>query len=113
VRLVGRVQLRSAYRPDEFQFQIGAIGRILLCDQAHIAKRFQFQIGAIGSRYPLCYDFKSRSFNSRLVRLVAIAIIAGAALIACFNSRLVRLVVRPLPFVTFIIPVSIPDWCDW
>ena len=54
-----------------FQFQIGAIGRTSPVNIIFPVTGFQFQIGAIGRREMPDPTQAYRSFNSRLVRLVA------------------------------------------
>ena len=77
---------------------------------------------------------KTTSFNSKMVRLKALMVAVGAAIILCFNSKMVRLKVRMAKiidnsrvfqfqngaiksFASLIAPssicrVSIPKWCD-
>ncbi len=97
----------------EFQFQLGAIGRVNKELENADDKRFQFQLGAIGRFSTLGFPFCRISFNSSLVRL-------GAQI---FTKRIKETSVSipawcdwektGIGFVSSILTVSIPAWCDW
>ena len=76
-------------------------------------EEFQFQIGPIG-RHPVYPDSELLfCFNSRLVRLAADAQPVNIYEVFSFNSRLVRLAATSLLSRSNPSPVSIPDWSDW
>ena len=90
VRLV--VRYFTPIRPfTSFQFQCGAIGRNATVIGGITWYKFQFQCGAIGSPKADAKEMIKLSFNSSVVRLVA---------------------VRSKNWHRYSL-VSIPVWCDW
>ncbi len=69
VRLGVGTSVITASLRGQFQFQLGAIGRIDYGNPEQVNVKFQFQLGAIGRIKSWHYSSSSGCFNSSLVRL--------------------------------------------
>ncbi len=113
VRLLVAEEQRVAWIAAVFQFQCGAIVSSGGESTTSSSSEFQFQCGAIVSgEKEMLKKFVKISFNSSVVRLLALLYIVLMQILFCFNSSVVRL----LGFIDVVFVesyfVSIPVWCD-